>query len=80
MDPVRTYPRDLDYIQAVEKACLEPTLADALSWIAIWESERAIKQAKTFFETGVRTPEGYGWETCFKVLFLKVLEKYPKEK
>jgi hypothetical protein len=53
----------------VERATLEPTLAKALSWIAIWESERAIKQARN-------NPT---WETCFEILFQQVLENYPHQ-
>jgi hypothetical protein len=63
--------------EAVAKACLEPTLLDALTWIAVWESERAIQQAKKFFETGERTgSNGAGWDTCFKVCFEKVMQTW----
>ena len=65
---------------AVRRACEEPTLADALTWIAVWETERVVKQAKNFFETGVSTAShGGGWDTCFKYYFKAVLEKYPKD-
>ena len=37
------------------------------------ECERAIEQAKRFFDTGERTPEGQGWETCFRTLFKSAL-------
>lgn len=53
--------------QAVERACREPTLIDALTWIAIWESERAIQQAKA-------NPT---WETCFKHCFTNVMKQWP---
>ena len=58
--------------QAVEKACKEPTLLDALTWICVWECERAIKQAKK----ELRDSNGKGWDTCFKVCLKNVLEKY----
>ena len=62
--------------EAVEKACQQPTLVDALSWIAIWETERVVRQAHLFFTTGERTPDGAGWETCFKHLFSRVMERW----
>jgi len=66
-----------NFDEAVEKACAEPTLLEALSWIAVWESERAIAQARKFFETGERTgSNGGGWDTCFKFCFRKVIERY----
>ena len=52
--------------KAVSVACAEPTLLDALTWIAIWECERAIKQAKN-------NPT---WETCFKRALDQVLKQY----
>jgi len=54
----------------IQEACQQPTLADALAFVAVHESERAIQQAKKFFETGVETAVGKGWDTCFKVLFV----------
>lgn len=67
--------------EAVEKACEQPTLLDALSYIAVWESERAIEQAKNFFKTGISTTgDGKGWDTCFKVCFSLVFEKCPERK
>lgn len=63
--------------QAVARACEEPTLLDALGWICVWESERAIQQAKEFFETGIRTgSHGGGWDTCFKFCLKLVMESY----
>lgn len=63
--------------EAVARACAESTLADALSWIAIWDTERAIKQAILWKETGVSTAShGGGWDTCFKYLFERVLHMY----
>ena len=60
--------------EAVARSCQEPTLLDALSWIAVWETERVIKQAQRFFETGERTgSNGAGWDTCFRVCFERVI-------
>ncbi len=65
--------------EATKIACKEPTLTDALSYICVWESERAIKQAKKYFETGISTAShGGGWDTCFKVCIEAVLEQYPR--
>lgn len=58
--------------EAIEIACEEPTLLDALSWICIWESERVVKQAKR----GLRGPDGQGWDTCFKFCLNEVMIKY----
>ena len=58
--------------EAVEKACEEPTLIDALSWICVWESERAIAQAKL----NLVDADGKGWDTCFKFCIERVFEKY----
>ena len=71
----------LTFDEAVNRACGEPTLADALTWIAVWETERVVKQAKRFFETGISTAShGGGWDTCFGPFFKAVLGKYPKDK
>ena len=52
--------------EAVDRACEEATLLDALTFICIWESERIVKQARNNKQ----------WETCFKVCLKKVMEKY----
>jgi hypothetical protein len=63
--------------EAVERACQEPTLDDALSWICVWECERAIRQAKEFFETGISTASpGAGWDTCFHVCITEVRKRW----
>jgi len=65
--------------EAVIEACKQPTLVDALSYIAVWECERAIKQARGFFQTGESTAsDGKSWDTCFKVCFEKVMRAYSK--
>jgi hypothetical protein len=57
-------------------ACQQPTLLDALTWICIWENERAIKQATENLGSG---SNGAGWDTCFKICLENVMNKYPKE-
>ncbi len=58
--------------EAVEAACKEPTLAKALSWIAIWETERVVKQAMR----QERGPDGAMWDTTFEFLFKEVMSVY----
>lgn len=67
--------------QAVDRACEEPTLLEALSWIAVWECERVIPVAHSFLNGG--KPRGYngqGWDTCFKYLIKEVMEQYGQQK
>jgi hypothetical protein len=65
-----------DFTIAVQTACKEKTLVDALSWIAVWECERTISQAKKYFETGISTAAQGGWDTCFKFCFEEVIKQY----
>lgn len=58
--------------EATKRACEEPTLLDALTWICVWESERIVKQAKK----ELRDAEGKGWYTCFRICLKSVLENY----
>lgn len=60
--------------EAVERACQEPTLLDALSWICVWESERIVEQAK-----GLRSHDGRSWDTCFKICLGRVMRRWPNE-
>ena len=63
--------------EAVTRACTEPTLVKALSWIAIWEAERVVGQAFRWKETGVSTAShGGGWDTCFEYCFTRVLDAW----
>jgi hypothetical protein len=52
--------------EAVARACEEPSLEEALSWICVWESERVVKQAR----------ENTQWETCFGTCIRYVLKAY----
>jgi hypothetical protein len=71
-----TPPNNPSLASAVERACKEPTLTKALSWIAVWETERAIKQAKRGEVTNPDT--GAMWDTCFEYLFNEVQRAYRK--
>jgi len=51
---------------AFKKALAKPTLLEALSWIALWESERIVHQARN-------NPT---WESCFEYCFRLVLEQW----
>lgn len=67
----------MHYKEAVARACQEPTLAAALSWIAVWETERAIGQVRTYDKTGVSTAShGGSHDTHFLLYFKEVLNKY----
>ncbi len=62
--------------EAVDRACQEPTLQDALAWIADWEADRAIRQALEWQRTGISTAAHGNWDTCFKVCFGAVIAKH----
>lgn len=63
--------------EAVTRACEEPSLVKALSWIAVWENDRAVKQAFRWKETGVSTAShGGGWDTCFELCFERVMKAW----
>lgn len=64
--PEPTCPDRLNLVEATKRACQESTLLDALTFICIWESERAIRQAR----------ENPTWETCFKVSLKSVFDNY----
>lgn len=56
----------MNFNKAIEKACKESTLIDALVSICIWESERIIKQAE----------KNEGWDSCFKICLNTVVKKW----
>jgi hypothetical protein len=71
----------MSFQEAVDRACEEPTLADALSWIALWECERVIPIAHNSLNgMGKKGPDGQGWDTCFAYLIREVMEQYPQKK
>ena len=61
--------------EAVRRALEKPTLTDALTSIAVWECERAIKQSKS----GYVGPDGKQWDTCFKFCFSRVMREWKKK-
>lgn len=68
----------MNITEALERACKEPTLVKALGFMAIWESERAVKQALEWQKTGKSTAShGGSHDTCFETAFKMLLEKYP---
>lgn len=67
----------MNLLEAVERACQEKTLSEALTWIAIWEAERAIAQALEWQRAGITTAAQGNWDLCFGVCFQAVIEKHP---
>lgn len=74
---------NMDLNEAATTACKEKTLTDALTYIAIWESERVLKQALESHKTKVTLSSdgtrGVIWDTCFKVCFESVAKKWQAE-
>lgn len=66
----------MSFNELVQTACAEPTLAKALSWIAVWENDRVVKQAFRNAAYKERNPDGSLYDTCFEFLFKEVLESY----
>lgn len=65
----------MNITEATKRACQEPTLLDALSWICVWESERVVDQATN--RRGSRA-NGAGWDTCFRLCLESVLRDYDR--
>jgi len=57
---------------AIKRALDEPTLIDALSFLSIWDTERAIAQAKR--------NNFASWETTSKYLFSSCIEQWKLQK
>mgnify|MGYP000848825405 CR=1 FL=1 len=71
----------MNFQEAIDRACEEPTLLDALSWIAVWENERVIPIAHSFLSGEIpRNPDGSGWTSCFKFLIKEVMEQYDQQR
>lgn len=70
----------MNFTEAIDKACEESTLLNALSWISVWECERVIPVAHSFLN-GEKNhgPNNQGWDTCFKFLLKEVMEQYPQK-
>ncbi len=61
-------------------ACREPSLAEALSYAAIMDCERAIRQAFRNARDGRSDPNGALWDTCFLSLFKQVINVYEESR
>ena len=78
-DAPLVYRNDATLQEIVHLACGMETLLDALTVVCIWESERAIKQALKWKETGKSTAaSGGGWDTCFRVCLKTVMLNWSK--
>ena len=64
--------------QAIERAAAEPTLKEAFAWIAVWETDRAVRQAVESYRTGVRTTDGM-YDTSFRFCFDRLMEAWDKK-
>ena len=63
--------------EATKIACKEKTLIDALTFMAVWEADRAIQQALEYSKTGKATAsDGKCYDTCFKVCFEAVMRQW----
>ncbi len=60
---------DMRLPEAVDRACQEPTLLDALTFICIWETERIVRQARGNEQ----------WDTCFRVCLQAVKAQYERQ-
>jgi len=70
-------PKDID--EAVKRALEEPDLEEALTSICVWESERVVKQAHEYLNTGVSTVgDGKGWDTWFGHCIRLVTEEWAR--
>jgi len=67
------YDKKMKFTEIVEEAIKCNTLTEALTFAAIWESERIVDQARNKFGTGA---DGAGWDTCFGVVFKHVTDAW----
>lgn len=63
---------DMNLTQAVARACQEPTFVEGLTFLAVWETERVVAQAKR----DVANPDGSKWETCFGHIFKEFVSEW----
>jgi len=63
----------MTFVEIIQNACEQPTLVKALSYAAICENDRAVKQAMENYGSGAN---GAGWDTCFEFLFKELLREY----
>lgn len=80
-DKFKKYKVYMNFEAAIDEACKQPTLLDALSWIAVWECERVIPNAHSFLNgERSRNENGQGWETCFKFVIDETMKAYAVKK
>lgn len=60
----------------IMRACEEKTLAEALTYVAVADCERAIRQAFRNARDGRSDPNGALWDTCFLGLFKSVIKVF----
>jgi hypothetical protein len=69
----------MNFEEVIAEACDKPTLHGALTYAAVWESERVIPVAHEFLSGRKPVgPNGQGWDSCFSYLIRHVLEEWPK--
>lgn len=62
--------------EAIQEANKIESLSEALAYLAVWETERAIKQQNEWLLTGVSTAgHGGSHDTCFALIFRTFLEQ-----
>lgn len=66
------------FSQKLEEALQLPTLAEALSFLALRETERAIRQAFRNARSGERDADGKLWDTMFLHMFRLTIVEYGK--
>lgn len=67
----------LSQTQVIDQAILQPTLEKALSHVAIWETDRAVREAFRRARSGERTSYGGLWEPYFETVFHQLMLRYP---
>lgn len=67
--------------EALDRALEEDTVLDALSFLAIWEGERAIRQRDECLRTGTSTASHEGtYDTCYRATFEALFRELGWEK
>lgn len=62
--------------EIISNALEEDSLAGALSYAAVIETSRAVKEAIRNKESGEMTSQGGLYDTCFLFLFKMILDKW----
>ena len=66
----------MNITEATAKACEQPTLIDALSWICVWETKRIIKRYKKNLNTAIIETNHGVWKACFNYCIENVMDNY----